>query len=70
MRIIEFLMMEVYILREYGSIKIPKKDDTLGPNQSPILNLDKFFGNLYNHVLQNPRGSRGLRFIFRGMRID
>jgi hypothetical protein len=44
--------------------KIAKKDNDLGPNQDPILYLDKILETLYNQIsLKSPVGLWTLRFI-------
>jgi hypothetical protein len=37
--------------------KISKKDKELGPNQGPILKLDKIFENLYNQISSKTVGN-------------
>ena len=54
----------LYIPKIIQDNKISQKDTELGPNQDPILYLDKILENLYNQIsLRIPVGLWTLRFM-------
>ena len=69
--IIGFFLRESCIPRNSASTtKLEKKDKELGPNQDPILRLDKILENLYNQISPKPvKELWTLRLIFRELGI-